>query len=149
MNDNINHTAHYADETERAVFMPSFAPVCCKSRPPGAIFIVARRKVYIASPFRGDTETNVNNARRYARFAYARGYLPIAPHLYLPQFLDDGVPDERATALAWGLEALAACRELWVFGETVSEGMAKEIREARRLRIPVRHFTAELKEVTK
>jgi hypothetical protein len=106
------------------------------------------RKVYIASPYRGDTETNISNARRYARFAYERGYLPIAPHLYLPQFLNDDNPGERETALAWGLVALAACRELWVFGETISEGMAKEIREARRLRIPTRCFTADLREVT-
>lgn len=37
--------------------------------------------VYICSPYSGDTETNVENARRYSRFAVDSGFLPIAPHL--------------------------------------------------------------------
>lgn len=35
--------------------------------------------VYICSPFSGDVETNVANARRYSRFAVDKGYIPIAP----------------------------------------------------------------------
>ena len=45
--------------------------------------------VYICSPFSGDVETNVANARRYSRYAVDKGYIPIAPHLLFPQFLDD------------------------------------------------------------
>ena len=44
--------------------------------------------VYICSPFSGDVETNVANARRYSRYAVDKGYIPIAPHLLFPQFLD-------------------------------------------------------------
>ena len=42
--------------------------------------------VYICSPFSGDVETNVANARRYSRYAVDKGYIPIAPHLLFPQF---------------------------------------------------------------
>lgn len=38
--------------------------------------------VYICSPFSGDVEDNVNNARRYSRFAVDKGYIPIAPHIF-------------------------------------------------------------------
>ncbi len=34
-------------------------------------------KVYICSPFAGDVETNVRNARRYCAFAVSRGYNPL------------------------------------------------------------------------
>ena len=51
--------------------------------------------VYICSPFSGDVETNVANARRYSRYAVDKGYIPIAPHLLFPQFLDDENPEER------------------------------------------------------
>lgn len=36
--------------------------------------------VYICSPFSGDVETNVANARRYSRYAVDKGYIPIASH---------------------------------------------------------------------
>ena len=36
--------------------------------------------VYICSPYAGDVATNVENARRYSRFAVEAGYIPIAPH---------------------------------------------------------------------
>lgn len=51
--------------------------------------------VYICSPYSGDVEGNVAAARRYCRFAVDQGYIPIAPHLLFPQFLDDSDPKER------------------------------------------------------
>ena len=37
--------------------------------------------VYICSPFAGDIEGNIANAKRYCRFAVDSGYIPIAVHL--------------------------------------------------------------------
>ena len=51
--------------------------------------------VYICSPYSGDMENNIAAARRYSRFAVEQGYIPIAPHLLFPQFLDDDNPKER------------------------------------------------------
>ena len=96
--------------------------------------------VYIASPYRGDTMTNVDNALRYCRFAVARGRLPIAPHVWLPQFLDDDNSAERKLALNMGLWLLAQCSEVWVFGDKITEGMAGEVQEAQRLGIKIRRF---------
>ena len=49
--------------------------------------------VYICSPYAGDIETNTAAARRYCRFAVEAGYIPIAPHLLFPQFLNDADPN--------------------------------------------------------
>ena len=55
--------------------------------------------VYICSPFAGDIEKNVAAARTYSRFAVEQGYIPIAPHLLFPQFLNDSDPKERELGL--------------------------------------------------
>ena len=85
--------------------------------------------VYICSPFSGDVETNVANARRYSRFAVDKGYIPIAPHLLFPQFLDDDNPQERELGLFFGNALMSKCAEVWVdlcqyFGQKKSKDYA-------------------------
>ena len=107
-------------------------------------------KVYICSPFRpvGDTaEAKAKSSKahkilaRYAcRYAVANGYRPICPHLYYPEFLDDNVEDEREIGMLLGVISLSECKELWVVGRRISEGMQKEIDQARRWGIPIKHY---------
>lgn len=66
--------------------------------------------------------------------------IPIAPHIYFTQFLDDDDPQERRLGLDMGLELLKLCSELWVFGNRLSEGMKGEIENAKRLGIPIQYF---------
>ena len=75
--------------------------------------------VYICSPFSGDTETNIEKARMYCKFAVDSGCIPIAPHLFFPQFLSDENPKERNLAIFMDVALLSKCAELWVFGDTV------------------------------
>lgn len=105
-----------------------------------------RPVVYICSPYSGDTEKNVENARRYSRFAVDRHYLPITPHIYFTQFMDDNVPEERNTAIFMNWVLMSKCVELWVFGETISSGMKAEIDRAKRKKMKIRYFTEELEE---
>lgn len=102
--------------------------------------------VYICSPFSGDFEKNVINARRYSRFAVMHGNLPIAPHLLFPQFLNDADKDERELGLYMGSVLLSFCKEVWVFGKRISAGMRREINKARRKGIPIRYFNENLRE---
>ena len=105
--------------------------------------------VYICSPYAGDVETNTENAKRYCRFAYGSNAIPLAPHLLYPQFLNDADEDEREDGLFMGLVLLGKCRELWVFGDKITAGMEAEISKAKKIHIPVRYFTADMKEVAK
>ena len=105
-----------------------------------------RPLVYICSPFSGNIERNRTNARRYSRHAVNAGYIPLAPHLLFPQFLDDTNPEERSLGLFFGNVLMDRCSEVWVFGGTVSKGMAAEIARAKRKHIPLRFFTEDLKE---
>ena len=105
--------------------------------------------VYICSPFAGDVETNVENARRYSRFAVEQGYLPITPHLLYPQFLNDDSQRERDLGLFFGLILLDRCTEVWVFGEHISAGMKAEIERAETRGQIIRHYTMDLIESVK
>ncbi len=94
--------------------------------------------VYIASPYAGDVEGNVEFAKAACRYAATKGYTPVAVHLMYPRFLDDRVPEEREAGLKMGRRVLAACEEIWLCGERMSAGMKAEEAEAKRLGIPIR-----------
>ena len=96
------------------------------------------KKVYICSPCRGDYENNIQRAKEYSRAAAMRGCIPITPHIYLTQFLDDTVPAERELGLSFGRDLVLLCDELWAFGlNHPSAGMAGEIETAKAAGIPV------------
>lgn len=106
-----------------------------------------RPVVYVCSPFSGDPAGNAEKARRYCRFAVDSGYAPFAPHLFFPQFLDDGMPEERELGLFMAIIMLTKCAELWVFGEQITRGMAQEIRKAESRGMIIRYFTTDCEEI--
>ncbi|MFI3253655.1 MAG: DUF4406 domain-containing protein [Eubacteriales bacterium] len=135
--------------------------------------------VYICSPFRGDTVSNITNAQqprlsslapsgqftlRYSRFAVEQGVLPIAPHLLFPQFMDkvnfceakregalghDDNPDERNQAMEFNQTLLHLCQEVWVFGNSNTMGMAFAIAFAKKAGIFLKYFDENCQEIKK
>lgn len=105
-----------------------------------------RPMVYICSPYSGDTEKNVKNARKYSRFAVDNHCLPITPHIYFTQFMDDSIPEERDTAIFMNWVLMSKCVELWVFGDIISAGMKAEIDRAKRKHLKIRYFSEKLEE---
>lgn len=104
-----------------------------------------RPLVYICSPYSGNIERNSNNARIYSRFAVAKGAIPIAPHLLFPQFMSE--EHERSLALFMGCVLLGKCKEVWVFGSVMSDGMKGEIAKADKMGKVIRYFNEELEEI--
>lgn len=96
--------------------------------------------VYIASPYAGDTESNIEFAKAACRLAMEEGNIPVAAHLLYPQMLDDTVPEQRELGIRMGLKLLGACSELWLCGSRISSGMQEELKEAWRQGIPVRRI---------
>ena len=103
--------------------------------------------VYICSPHAGDVAANIEAARRYSRFAVETGYIPIAPHLLFPQFLNDADPAERELGLFFGNALMSKCSEVWVFGSQITLGMEAEINRARWKNYRLRYFTENCQEV--
>lgn len=100
------------------------------------------KKIYVCSRLAGDIENNIEKAKGYARFVVKEcGAIPIAPHIYFTQFLDDTVPEERAFGTMAGLLLLSDCDELWYFGDSVSQGMVREIIATKEQGIPVRYVS--------
>lgn len=106
-----------------------------------------RPLVYICSPFSGDVEGNQIKTRRYCRFALSQNCIPIAPHLFFPQFMEDSDRQERDLALYMDLVLLTKCSQLWVFGDHISSGMAIEIEKAKRKGMRIRRFSTTCMEV--
>lgn len=102
-----------------------------------------KKLIYICSPCRGNDgnyEHNIEMAQYYCRTVMHMfpNLLPIAPHVYFTQFLDDSDPCERRMGMVAGMELLEQCSEVWVFGmENPSAGMKKEIAKANELGIPI------------
>ena len=105
-------------------------------RPPGgteAGTAAVPKKIFVCSPYRptaenlrcqkSQLEANINRAKTACRILSTLGFLPLAPHLYFTQFLKDEEKKERETGMKLGLHWLEEADELWVFGDTVSEGM--------------------------
>ena len=103
--------------------------------------------VYICSPYAGEIEKNVKAAQEYSRFAVEKGYIPIAPHLLFPQFLNDANPKERQLGLFFGNALMSKCSEVWVFGSRITAGMEDEIKRARWKNYRLRYFTENCEEV--
>ena len=94
------------------------------------------RRVYVCHPFADDPEANAERVRGICRALSESGFLPIAPHVYLPQFIDED--NDREQALGLCLELVETCDELRVYGGRVTAGMRREIEHAERRGIPVR-----------
>lgn len=106
-----------------------------------------RPLVYICSPYSGNVDFNITNARIYCKYAVDNKCIPIAPHLLFPQFMNDAEPTDRELAMFMNMVLLSKCEELWVFGNTISQGMGQEIAKAEKRRMKIRYFDYELKEV--
>lgn len=99
---------------------------------------VGMEKVYVCSQYgtRGNRETNLEFAKLFCMAVIEEGKIPICPHLFYGQVLNDDVESQRAAGLRIGLEFLEDCSELRIFSR-LSEGMKGEILKAEKLGIPV------------
>ena len=99
--------------------------------------------VYICSPLRTNEthtmEQNIAQAKEICRRCALNGVLGMAVHLYFTQFLDDLEEAERNCGIQHGLTMLSMCKEIWVFGNTISSGMKAEIEYAITNGIPIKY----------
>lgn len=108
------------------------------------------KKIFVCSPYRplseteesrkAELESNIHRAKTACRILTALGFMPMAPHLYFTTFLKDEEKRERENGIRLGLRWLEEADEVWVFGDTISEGMAVEIARAKELAKPVRNL---------
>jgi len=105
------------------------------------------KKVFICSPYRGDINENIRKAKYYAAITAHCDAIPIVPHLYFPQFLDDKNPNERMLGICLGIELMKICDELWLFGNKITDGMKFELDKAREIMLPIRLYDSEMKRI--
>ena len=95
-----------------------------------------RKTVYVCHPYSHNPKGNVARVRNICLTLVEEDVLPIAPHLSLPQFVDDETNREKALTMCCQL--LAMCDEVQVYGPLITEGMQREIAHAFKRNVPVR-----------
>lgn len=90
------------------------------------------KRVMIASPFRGDEDSNKHYARMCVRHSFSLGEAPWAPHLIYTQMMSDAIPEERDVSIAAGIEWAKQADILAVYIDRgISGGMQTEIDAAK------------------
>lgn len=110
--------------------------------------------VYICSRYKPDENHSVEFHRAVAATAcriiidHNANAIPVAPHLYFPQFMDDENQVERKAALTYGNHILKQCHvmKVIVVDNIISDGMKAEI-ELAEGRIPVDYIYATKEEM--
>ena len=106
-----------------------------------------KKKVYICAPLGGDVQGNIENAKRYAKFALKCGVAPVVPHFYA-LCLNDDILKERELGRGAGMSLLWFCDEMWVFGDRITQGMQEEILFCKNMKIKIRKIKeSEIKKV--
>lgn len=98
------------------------------------------KRVYVCAPLGGNIEENLKKVKIYTAYALRCGTAPVVPHFYA-ECLDDNDPKNRELGLAAGMSLLWLCDEVWVFGDTVTDGMIAELKFCKNLNIRIRYIT--------
>lgn len=98
----------------------------------------AAQRVYICSQYgsQGNKQNNLELAKLFCMNVLEGGHVPICPHLFLCQVLNDDVNSQRECGLNAGLRMLEDADMLMVCSR-LSEGMKAEIEKAWEMEIPV------------
>jgi hypothetical protein len=98
-------------------------------------------------PLPWDIEANIKLAKYAARIIYGCYDLPVVPHLYFPQFLDDDSQYERIRGIKLGVELMKGCDLIWVVGTKITSGMEYELNAAKEFKVPVRLYDERLRQI--
>ncbi len=98
--------------------------------------------IYVASPYRGDVEKNIEYAKKVCGYVVKQGHNFYCPHLLVTQILNDDIESERKLGINLGKDMMLKCDELWCFGDKISEGMFYELEFARENNIPTKRIAS-------
>lgn len=109
---------------------------------------------YVISRYSGtrrETRFNVRVARYMAKKLIDDGYMPVVPHIYFTQFLDDRNYYGRKQGTEAAMELLKNCNKaiVVIVDGVISEGMKEEIAYAIELNMPIRYVKYKKDELKK
>jgi len=104
-------------------------------------------KVFICSPYRGNTKKNLEKAIKYCEMADEYCKLPIAPHVYFTRVFPEEDWRSRFIGMLWGKDLMQYCSEIWIFCNELTEGMIEEISEAKKLGLNMKFYNEKQEEI--
>ena len=94
-----------------------------------------RPLAYITAAWSGKKWNDYNQAIHYCRSVYEAGFHPICTLLYMPLFINDGIPEEHKSSVDMSRDLLRRSHVLIVCGEYLDERVKNDIATAGRLNI--------------
>ena len=94
-----------------------------------------RPLAYITAAWSGDRNKDTAQAVQYCRAVYEAGFSPMCPLLYLPLFLNNGIPEEPTSGIDMSRDLLRRAHVLVLCGNSVNEDVKNDIAVAGRLNI--------------
>lgn len=91
------------------------------------------KKIYVCSRYRAESQDeidqNINDVKKECRRIVYCGDIPIAPHLYFTQFLNDKDEEKREFGIMAGMQAMKECDSMVVIirDEKISDRMHREM----------------------
>ncbi len=98
-------------------------------------------RTYICHPYSFGVEENVSTVTTMARAILSRGDAPVAPHLYLPQFLTEAT--ERREAVWMCKRLMDAATVMYVSRVRLTPGMEEDLEYAASIGLPIRFVNPE------
>ena len=98
--------------------------------------------VFICSRYAADNDEdkkrNITIAKDLVRIALDRDFVPFAPHLFFPEYLNDDDPQARSKGLRCGFSFLNWCSMVWMHvSNGISGGMSEENKQMAHKKIPI------------
>ena len=78
-----------------------------------------RPLAYITAPWGENEYENTENAARWCRQVYDAGFSPVCPLLFLPLFLEDGIPQEHKDSIDMARDDIATAERLRITATTL------------------------------
>lgn len=109
--------------------------------------VISMNMCFVCTPPHEGDPNKIAMVKKYCRDAVWDSMIPVAPNLSFAAFLNDDDIADRWRKKTMVMALLPQCKEFRVFCNEVTEDMIPEIKKAQDLKIPVKFFDADLKEI--
>lgn len=97
------------------------------------------QRIFVCSPFRGNTQANLVIARALGRYVFLElKAIPVVPHTSFTSMLDDNIELERNLGISAGHNLMETCHQFLLYSQKgISSGMREDIKWAEGMKLDI------------
>ena len=98
-----------------------------------------KKKIYVCAPLGENVQEELKDAKTYYEYVFSQDGVPVGPHAYAVMLGCENEQEKKQMHRA-GMSLLWFCDEVWVFGETQTEGMQEELSFCRNMKLKTKRI---------